>query len=42
MLEKYDRSEKELMDLKKISKEQELRIIDLEALNSALQNKLET
>lgn len=42
MLEKYDRSEKELMDLKKHSKEQEIKIIDLEAQNHLLQSKLET
>ena len=41
MLDKYDRSEKELMDLKKVSKEQELRILELESNNALLQSKLE-
>ena len=41
MLEKYDRSEKELMDLKKVSKEQEIKILELESQNQTLQSKLE-
>ena len=41
MLDKYDRSEKELMDLKKVSKEQELKILELDAQNALLQSKLD-
>lgn len=41
ILDKYDQSEKELINIKKVQKEQNSKMIDLEAENQTLKDKLE-